>query len=152
MDQKNLYDEVVQFAINNEQGAVDLYAGLAARSENPARRVLFEQLADMERGHKTRLEKLDVDFFASREVKRPVDLKISDYLVDVEVTPESSYQDVLIYAAKSEKAAFELYSDLARLYAANPEIQKMFQVLAQDEAGHKLQLEREYDDQVYQED
>ncbi len=152
MDQKNIYDDVVQFAISNEQGAVDLYSGLAERTENPARKILFKELADMERGHKTRLEKLDMNYFSSQEIKPPMDLKISDYLVDVELKPDSSYQDVLIYAAKSEKAAFNLYSDLAQLYASTPDIQKIFQVLAQDEAGHKLKLEREYDENVYQED
>jgi len=152
MNQQAVYDDVIQFAIDNEQGAVDLYAGLARRADLPARRLLFEELADMERGHKTRLQKLDTGFFAAQEIKPPVDLKISDYLVDVELGPDSSYQDVLIYAAKSEKAAFDLYSDLARVYASTPEIRKVFQVLAQDEAGHKLKLEREYDENVYRED
>jgi rubrerythrin len=151
MNEQNIYHDVIQFAIGNEKGAVDLYSGLADRTENPARKILFTELADMERGHKVRLEKLDVNYFASQELRSPEDLKLSDYLVDVELKSDSSYQDVLLYAAKSEKAAFELYTDLARLYLSTPEIHKMFLVLAQEEAYHKLKLEREYDDNVYQE-
>jgi rubrerythrin len=151
MNQQNMYTDVIQFAIGNEQGAVDLYSGLADRTENPARKILFSELADMERGHKVRLQKLDVNYFASQELKSPEDLKISDYLVHVELKPDSSYQEVLLYAAKSEKAAFDLYTDLAGLYLSTPEVRKMFLVLAQEEAYHKLKLEREYDENVYQE-
>ena len=152
MDKQSLYDQIIEFAINKEQEAVDFYSDLAGKTESPAGKILFNELADMEQGHKTKLEKLDHAFFEGHSLTPPQDLKISDYLVDVEITPDSSYQDILLCAAKREKAAFELYSDLARLYPAIPEIHQMFQVLAQEEATHKLRLEREYDDNVYKED
>jgi len=146
------YTEVIQLAINNEQDAADLYAGLEDRAEGPAAKAHFEQLANMERGHKTKLEILDSSYFESQKIDPPQDLKISDYLVDVELQPDSSYQDTLLYAAKCEKAAADLYTDLAAVYAAAPEVNKMFQVLAQEEAHHKFIIEREYDDRVYKED
>ena len=145
------YTEVIQLAIDNEQDAADLYAALADRAKGPAAKAHFEQLANMERGHKLKLEMMDVSFFQSHELKPPQDLKISDYLVDVELLPDSSYQDTLLYAAKCEKAAAELYTDLASVYANSPEVSKMFQVLAQEEAHHKLIIERDYDDNVYRE-
>ena len=55
-------------------------------------------------------------------------------------------------AAKREKAAFDLYTDLARVYTTIPDVKKIFDVLAQEEAYHKLKLEREYDEVVYKED
>ena len=146
------YTEVIQLAINNEQDAADLYAGLADRSDNPAAKTHFEQLANMERGHKKKLEILDFSYFESQKIDPPQDLKIADYLVDVELQPDSSYQDTLLFAAKCEKAAAELYTDLAAVYSATPEVSKMFQVLAQEEAHHKFLIEREYDDKVYKED
>lgn len=152
MDEQSIYDEVIQFAINKEQEAVDMYSDLAGRTQSPSGKILFNELADMERGHKTKLEKLDTNFFSSKELKPPEDLKISDYLVDVELQTDSSYQDILLFSSKREKAAFDLYSDLADVYVSVPEIKKMFQVLAQEEASHKLRLEREYDDNVYKED
>jgi len=145
------YADVIQLAIDNEQKAADLYAGLAQSAESPAARTHFEQLANMERGHKMKLETMDVQFFADRDAKPPQDLKISDYLVDVELTPNASYQDTLLYAAKCEKAAAELYTDLSKVYESNPEVSHMFQVLAQEEAHHKFTIEREYDDKVYRE-
>jgi len=151
MDTKSLYSEIIEFAINKEQEAVDFYSGLAARAQSPAGKILFRELADMERGHKTKLQKMDHGYFSAQSQKPPQDLKISDYLVDVVLQPDSSYQDILLCAAKRERAAFDLYTDLARLYASVPEIHKMFEVLAQEEATHKLRLEREYDDNVYKE-
>jgi len=152
MDQKLTYDEIIQFAISNEQSAVELYSDMAERTKNPAGKIFFKELADMERGHKTKLEKLDTGYFSSKEIKPPQDLKISDYLVDVKLKPDSSYQDILLFAAKQEKAACELYTDFAKMYSEAPEIKQIFEVLAQEEATHKLKLEREYDDNVYVED
>ncbi|MGW8322126.1 MAG: ferritin family protein, partial [Thermodesulfobacteriota bacterium] len=94
----------------------------------------------------------DMGYFSSQDLKEPEDLKIADYLVDVELTPEATYQDIVLFAAKREKAAFDLYTDLARIYVTIPDIKKIFDVLAQEEAYHKLKLEREYDEVVYKED
>ena len=152
MEQKQNYNEILAFAINNEQEAIDLYTDMANRTQSPSGKILFNELADMEKGHKTKLEKLDLGYFSSQEVKPPEDLKISDYLVDVELKPDSNYQDILLFAAKQEKAAFELYTDLSDVYVSTPEIKQMFEVLAQEEAYHKLKLEREYDEVVYKED
>jgi len=152
MEQKQNYAEILAFAINNEQEAIDLYTDMANRTQSPSGKILFKELADMERGHRSKLEALDLGYFSSQDIKPPEDLKISDYLVDVELKPDSSYQDILIFAAKQEQAAFELYTDLSGVYISTPEIKQMFEVLAQEEAYHKLKLEREYDDVVYKED
>jgi rubrerythrin len=45
-------------AIKKELGAMQLYTQLARASANPEQRMVFEQLANMERGHKARLEDL----------------------------------------------------------------------------------------------
>ena len=146
------YNEIIAFAIDKEQEAVEMYSDLADRAQSPSGKMLFKELTDMERGHKTRLEKLDMVYFSSQDLKPPEDLKIADDLVDVELTPDATYQDIVLFAAKREKAAFDLYTDLARIYTTIPVIKKIFDVLAQEEAYHKLKLEREYDEVVYKED
>ena len=124
MGVQTTYNEIIAFAIDKEQEAFELYSDLAGRAQSPSGKILFKELADMEKGHKTKLEKLDMQYFSSQEIKPPVDLKIADYLVDVELTPEATYQDIVLFAAKREKAAFELYDaeagknpDFARIYA-----------------------------------
>jgi len=146
-----LYNEVIQFAITKEKEAAALYAKLARQTKVPGAKLMFRELSDMEKGHQAKLERLDLAYFKSRKLAPVEDLKISDYLVDVSLSPDSSYQDILLFAAKRERAAFDLYSDLAGVYVSTPQIKKIFEVLAQEEATHKLKLEREYDDIVYQE-
>ena len=83
--------------------------------------------------------------------ERVLDLKIGDYLVEVNTARDDmSYQESLIIAMKEEKSAFKLYSDLAAM-TANNEFKQMFLMLAQEEAKHKLRFEIEYDDNILQE-
>jgi rubrerythrin len=114
------------------------------------RKVLAE-FAQEELDHRAKLEEL-------REKKRPVipagkvaELKIADYVSEAAPDSEMSYQDVLLFAMKKEKASFRLYSGLAEL-AEDKQLREMFLWLAQEEAKHKLRFEIEYDDVVLKED
>jgi len=79
--------------------------------------------------------------------KKVMDLKIGDYLIDVETGPNLDYQEALIVAMKKEKAAFKLYTDLAAV-TDYENLRSTFLLLAQEEAKHKLRFEVEYDDYV----
>ena len=48
---------------------------------------------------------------------------------------------------KREEKAQQLYSDMGTR-TGDPEIKKLFAMLAQEEAKHKLRLETEYDEYV----
>ena len=76
-----------------------------------------------------------------------LDLKISDYLVDVDATDDISYQDALIVAMKRERAAYELYSDMA-VKLPESHLREVILGLAKEEAKHKLFFESEYDERV----
>jgi rubrerythrin len=76
-----------------------------------------------------------------------LDLKISDYLVEVDATDDISYQDALIIAMKRERAAYELYSDMAEKIPES-KLREVFTGLAREEARHKLFFESEYDERV----
>jgi rubrerythrin len=73
------------------------------------------------------------------------DLKRSDYTVDMVYTPDMPYDDILRLAAKREEKAYKFYTDLAGL-ADQESHKKVFMVLAQEEAKHKLRLETLLDD------
>ena len=66
---------------------------------------------------------------------------------DVTVTTNMDHQDILAVAMKREERAHDLYVTLAS-NTDDAELKKMFEVLAQEEAGHKLALESEYDEHV----
>jgi len=144
-------DDILDFAIKDEQRASDLYAGLAQRSRNREIQLVFEQFSKEELGHKKRLESIKRGGVVAIPDHKIQDLKIGDYLVEVNTSRDDlSYQEALIVAMKEEKAAFRLYSDLAsRTGDAN--LQEVFQMLAQEEARHKLRFEIEYDDYILKE-
>ena len=143
-------DDALDFAIEKEQEAVDFYTDLATQAKNPLSRKVFEDFAREEKGHKAKLESVKRGKLELRSTKNIVDLKISDYLVDVEPGPNLDFQQALILAMKREKAAFRLYTDLAE-QMDDPKIRGVFLLLAQEEAKHKLRFEIEYDDKIYAE-
>ena len=73
------------------------------------------------------------------------DIKRSDLVLDIEYQKGMHYRDILMLAIKREEKALKLYNDLlARADTANST--KVFKILCQEEAKHKLALESMYDD------
>lgn len=150
MEEFKSIDDVLDFAINSEQEAVDFYTQLASQSSNEEMEKVFTQFAREEMGHKSRLMNIkETGAYEMRETQVK-DLKIADYLVDVEPKPNMSYQEALIVAMKKEKSAFKLYMNLSEK-AGNPEMKEVFLGLAQEESKHKLRFELEYDEFVLRE-
>lgn len=143
-------DDILDFAINAEQEAVDFYNQLATSSKTEDMQHVFTDFAHEEMGHKASLTKIKTEGSYQFENIEIVDLKISDYIVDVKPSPEMSYQDALILAMKKEKAAYKLYNELAKR-ANNEELENIFISLAQAESRHKLRFEIEYDEFILRE-
>ena len=139
--------EILDFAIEREQEAHDFYVDLAKRAQRPGMEELFAQFAREELGHKKKLEGIKKGSRSFPYADDVVDLKIADYLVDIEAKGDLTYQEALILAMKREKAAFRLYTDLATL-TADKDLKLVFRSLAQEEAKHKLRFELEYDERV----
>ena len=140
-------DEVLDFAIKNEEAAAALYHDLAGRFENKALKTVFEGFAREEEGHKRKLLEVKAGGGFAPSNKKVADLKIGDYLVDVDPTEELDYQKALILAMKREKAAFKLYTRLAAM-TDDVRLESLFSALAQEEAKHKLRFELEYDENI----
>ncbi|MEI6575912.1 MAG: ferritin family protein [Bacteroidota bacterium] len=150
MKEFNSFNDILDFAINAEQDAVDFYNMLATNSKNPEMISIFEQFAREEMGHKARITRIrEEGSFMAIGDKVP-DMKIADYLVKVQPTPDMSYSDALVLAMNREKAAFKLYTRLAER-APGPELKNLFSHLAQEESKHKLRFEMEYDEFVLRE-
>ncbi|UCH86999.1 MAG: ferritin family protein [Dehalococcoidia bacterium] len=140
-------DEILDFAIGKEEEAAQLYTRLGRQTEKSWMRQVFEEFANEERGHKAKLEAVKEGKLLLPAAEKVMDLKIADYVVDVEPSPDLDYQDALIVAMKAEKAAFKLYNDLAA--ATDDEaLRATLLALAQEEAKHKLRFEIEYDEHI----
>jgi rubrerythrin len=143
-------NEILDFAIGEEQAAVDFYLHLASQSKSGETKKIFEEYAREEMRHKSNLMTIrENGTFVLPDVKVR-DLKIAEYLVDVKPSANMSYQDALILAMKKEKAAFRMYSKLAEK-AEDPEVRVLFQTLAMEESKHKLAFEVEYDEFILKE-
>jgi rubrerythrin len=137
--------ELIDFAIEQEQEAVDFYTELAGKVRETHVRAVLHDFAHQERGHKAKLQAVRLRGSAEPALTSVVDLKISDYLTEVRPDPNLDYRSALVIAMQKEKAAYRLYQDLGR-QCDDPELQEIFRFLAQEEAGHKLMFETEYDD------
>jgi rubrerythrin len=139
--------EILDFAIKREEEAYEFYPDLAAKIKRPEMQGIFRQFAEEERGHKAKLQGIKKGKSLLPAEKAVADLKIADYVVADEPSADMTYQKAIVLAMKKEKAAFRIYSDLARS-APSSELKSLFEGLAQEEARHKLRFELEYDSVV----
>ena len=150
MKEFNNRNEILDFAIGEEQSAVDFYLLLAAQSKSSETRKIFHEFAAEEMSHKAKLTKIRENGTLRLSDEKVRDLKISEYLVDVKPSADMDYQDALNLAMKKEKAAFRMYTALAT-QAEDPAVKALLQSLALEESRHKLRFEIEYDDVVFKE-
>ncbi len=147
MQQWKSVDEVLDFAIKNEEEAYQFYTDLAGKVDRPWMTDIFKNFAKEELGHKKKLEAVKSGQRLIKAKEKVLDLKIGDYLVDVVPTEDMDYQQALVVAMKKEKKAFQMYNDLAAS-TDDENLKELFMGLAQEEAKHKLRFEIEYDDYV----
>ena len=143
-------DEILVFAIEQEQKAVEFYTGLAKEALSEEMKKVFLEFAGEEIKHKQRLTRIREEGVFTMPKKQVADLKIGDYIIDVKASGKLTYEETLVLAMKREKAAFKLYSTLAER-APNDELKEIFETLAMEESRHKLRFELEYDEYVLRE-
>ena len=143
----NTVDEILDYAIDQEQQAADFYADLAGRAEKAGMKDVLLDFAEEEKSHKERLELVKCGDRELKPEQEVLDLKISYYLVEVNAKKDISYQDALIVAMKRERAAFQLYSDMA-MKVPEGSLKEILLGLAKEESKHKLFFESEYDERV----
>ena len=146
------FESILDFAIEREYEAVEFYTDLSNKTLFAAQKVMLKDLADMEKGHAAALERIrTMGYSQTQQAQKEVeDLHISDYLVDVEIKPNLSYQDIILIAMKREEKARKLYLDLASK-VSDGEMNTLFTRLANEEAKHKHQFEVIYDEEVLKE-
>ena len=151
MQDWNRIEDVLDFAISEEEEAAIFYTEMAKKASTEWMKEAFKGFAKEEQGHKAKLESIKSGGKIPESVnKKVLDLKIGDYLIDVKPSADMDHQEALILAMKKEKAAFKLYSDLAQIIHEE-DIKQVFLMLAQEEAKHKLRFEIQYDDEYLKE-
>ncbi|MCG6947545.1 MAG: ferritin family protein [Acidobacteria bacterium] len=141
------FDEILDFAIANEQKAHDLYVEIAEQSRRPGMRKALMEFAAEEIKHREKLEAVKAGERPHLSVEKVETLGIAERLIEIEPGSGMNYQGALLFAMKAEQHAYELYTGLANA-TDDPALRELFNGLAQEELKHKLHFEREYDEVV----
>jgi rubrerythrin len=148
MDFKDL-NAIIDFAIAKEIEAAEFYRSVSEQESFSGKKEMFLEFAAEERKHQTLLEDFKagnpIDKLDDYQFKWITDIKRSDYVDDVDYKPGMPYNDILMLAAKREESALALYNQLLDNAEAS-EAKKLFKMLCQEEAKHKLALETMLDD------
>jgi len=147
----NSLGEILDFAIRKEEEAAGMYTDLAGKVDKLYMRKLFKDFAREEVGHREKLLQIKEGKLLLPAEEKVMNLKIAEYLEDVEPSAVGDYAQALTLAMKEEKAAFRMYTEFAEA-SDDENVRAMLLGLAQEEAKHKLRFEIEYDEYVLAED
>jgi rubrerythrin len=140
-------NDVVAFAIEKEEKAMEFYQKCADRAKNPGIKKFFAEMVQEESHHRDLLKDLDQLNLADLKLEKVEDLHISDYLVDVKFTADVTYQEALMMAMKKEQKAHDFYAGWQNK-CMHEKADKLFQFLANEELKHKRHIESVYDDEI----
>ncbi|HEY6839555.1 MAG TPA: ferritin family protein, partial [Geobacteraceae bacterium] len=138
---------IIRFAVEREETAYQLYKKAAEQSTTIAGRKMFEEMAAEEAGHKQVFSRIDVAALHQQAANRAPDMHLSDYMSDVPLRSDMSYDEILRSAIKAEESAWRLYMAAAEM-ADDPKLKKTLLMFADVEKGHKKKLEDIYDERV----
>jgi rubrerythrin len=139
-------DAVLSFAVQRERESRKFYTEYAAKTDNTGLRSLLLAMADQEKGHEQILLDLKSKKSLDPLLSRPqaLDLRISDYTVEVAFDPEMGYQDFLLMVIQKEEKSHLLYARLESLSTAEA-LKFVFRGLAEEEKRHKALAQDRYD-------
>jgi rubrerythrin len=141
--------EILDFAIEKEKEAAEFYNDLSTKEAFSGSKGMFADFAKEETKHQNMLAEFKAKGLTQSmkdyKLKWIKDIKRSDYVVELEYRKGMAFNEILMLAMKREEKALKLYNDFLK-DADSPESQKLFKMLCQEEAKHKLALETMYDD------
>lgn len=137
------FEDVLDFAILQEQAAQTFYAKLVAEVQDPSVQQFYRGLVNEEHSHEEKLHSLKRYSYVLREPDLK-DLSESGYLDAMPIPPDVSFKEAVRYAMGKEKSAYQLYSILADL-ADREELEQLFRHLASQEIEHMRYFQKEYE-------
>ncbi len=146
----NNYKSIIDFAIQMEVAAAAFYDEVSREETRVETKKMLQDFANEERKHRDLLQNLDCTGeckLATEDYKFKwiTDIKRSNYMIDIKWHKGMSYSDILLYAMKREEKALALYNEM-QIKSETESAKKIFKILCQEEARHKLSLEKLYDE------
>jgi rubrerythrin len=143
-------EALIDFAIEKEREAAEFYEKISKNEEDfSGSKKMFAEFAIEEQKHEKILQEFKIKGITKSleeyKLKWITDIKRSNYLVDLDYEEGMPYNEILLLAMKREEKALKLYNEFLE-QADTDESKKLFKILCQEEAKHKLALETIYDD------
>ena len=144
---------ILDMAIQVKADAYEFYSTAANIAKDPSAKELLNGFANIELKHKEKFEKFDLDEVEKEHhtVKETHDFHIEQYLLDKEITPDSTVQDIMVHVMKREQKVYAFYDRMLKVATSIP-VRNLFEELAAEELAHKVKVETDYDDFFYKED
>ena len=142
----NTINEILDFAIENEEEAYSFYMRMAERSYDKMMTEVFLELAAEEKTHKERLIMVKENKYFEESEKITDNLFKEESLAYEDLNPAITlgYRQALTIAIHKEQAAYKLYKMLANI-ATSTYSKSIFNSLADEEANHRNRFQQEYD-------
>ena len=138
------YKEAIQDAISSEIEAKEFYLKISERIRDDYLKKLFLSFSKEEANH----EKILSALLEKGEIKTTTfdgsrDFKVSETIALPEVSAEMNLRDAVGLAMKNEEIAMQKYESLAA-NCYDPELQAVFNNLANMERDHKFKMEQSF--------
>ncbi len=141
-------------AAAKEEGTYLLYKNAANNTKDLHTKTVLNKFAEEELKHKQIIENFSVDKLEilNTETVETSRQGITDFLNDTDdgLGDQPEFKEVLIFAAKREKKAYEFYSNMSE-NVENSDLKKLFIWLAQEETKHKEDIEALFLEVMYRE-
>jgi rubrerythrin len=150
--QSETIESILKKAANKEQGSYLIYKNVASRAKDVQIKTTLSKFAEEELKHKQAIEDFNIETLSNKEIEIEEASRqgISEYLTSTDdgISEDSDFNDILVYAAKREKKAFEFYSNMSK-QVDDAELKKLFVWLAQEESKHKEDIEALFWEVIY---
>ena len=131
-------------AIKSEIDSKEIYQHTANRVNNALLKDKLTFLASEEVKHRIIIEGIYKDKFPNEELQIPEKspVPMPELIITDEMMPIS---EVFSMAMNAEKASYDFYNELAKMYESNPTLKKTIEYVATMEMGHYKLIEIEKD-------
>ena len=147
---KEIYEDIIERAIESEIEASKFYADVAAKTQDAFLKNLFITFSKEEVRHRQILETFRDDPSASITFEKVPDFHVAETVEKPELSLDMKPVDAIALAMKKEELAMKQYTELAEV-CTNADRKKLFLELAAMEREHKAKMEAAFVDIGYPE-
>ncbi len=152
--QSETIESILKRAAAKEEGTYLLYKNAADKAKDLHTKTVLNKFADEELKHKQILENFSVEKLEKLKAETVETSRqgITEFLNDTDdiLGDQPEFKEVLVFAAKREKKAYEFYSNMSG-NVENADLKKLFIWLAQEETKHKEDIEALFWEVMYRE-